>query len=957
MATSTEHLNLALLATGESVGTWGIPLNNNFSKIDVLAGEVINASGPEQDLNDRFNSIEQEIEDARGVMPLLGERLNVLLQADGNIRIEAVPKATQSQIGVTRLSINPVIADTPIALGENDPRLLLQSEHDELVNGGNTALHKHLLINGASDVQATYSEIDQALYGIGTGVTSANLTSLTNGSIIPDALHKHQGAGLANEGLVRLSVTPALISDPIAVGDNDPRMLTQGQHDGLVLGNSTSIHKHLLIDGASDLTVTATILNQLAGSSGKVTATNLNLLTEGSPTGTGASDASQLHHHDNAYYRKAEVDAHLNNLSTEIDGDIETHNAADISHTGANFSLGDVIMTSLAMNEDGELLSLHKGNGDGDNTPKLVVRDGSGVSKAYIDSEGDITCNNITVNGDQTLIGDSLVETSFTINGTLDVSGNTTLGDGPDDLVINCLTSAFNGDITLTGGITGAAAYNGIVIEDLNTAQIATQTEVTNARKGEADLVTQITAMENATTAVLDEVIAARNTEASLDAKVDAMDATTLLVTNEVNTARGGETSLDTRLDNIEASETAHEVRSDNPHLVTFTQSIAADGSDVTKNELETLTDGANADGLHFHEEYRSEIENSKASPVLPGSPFVSMSARLDAGDQVSENIATEVINARTDVSSFTHESLDARLDTKENELDIWKQRTDNPHLVTFTQAVSADGITDVLASEIETLTNTSNADALHIHNKYDTTTLEVETARDGQGSLNARLNTMESGIGNHEGLTNNPHGVTITQAVTADAVSTLTISELEGVTNGSNADGLHVHDVYTATSNEVVTARDSAAFGSVYGTLDARLEVGETELVNARTSDIYGSYGTLDARLEVADAEINTARNGLGSLNIRLTAMQDEITLNTAKATPVTQTIAVATTTWSILHNLNTKDIIVTIYDASDVEIFKEAANITSITTTNLNTVDIVFPTAQDGRVIVTGV
>ncbi len=1004
MATSTPYLNLALLATGESVGTWGIPLNNNFSKIDVLAGEVINGRGPEGDLDGRFNAIEQEIIDARGVMPALDDRLSVLLQSDGNIIIEAVPTSSQIQIGVTRLSVNPTTVGMPIAVGDNDGRMLTQGEHDELVTGGNTALHKHLLINGASDVQATYAEINQAIYGIGGSVTSANLTTLTDGSAVPNSLHTHPPAGFANHGFIRLSVTAADINDPVAVGDNDPRMLTQGQHDELVLSNPTALHKHLLVDGASDLVVTATVLNQLAGSSNKVTATNLNILTEGSPVGTGAQDATQLHHHDSAYYRKAEVDTHLTNLSNEIDSDIDTHNTADISHTGANFNLGDVIMSSLAMSEDGEILSLHKGGSDLNNTPKLVVRDGAGVSKAYIDSEGDITCNNITVNGDQTLLGDSLVETSFTINGWLNVIGDTTLGDGTDFLVANCITSTFNGDIALTGGITGATGYNGIDIVALDAAQTATQAEVTTARKSEADLVTQITKMETATTTVSDEVIAARNTEASLDAKIDAMDATTLLVTNEVNTARGGQADLDTRLDNIEASESSHTVRNDNPHLVTITQAVNADGgTDITINELETLTDGADADGLHFHESYSIEIENSKTSPVLPGSPFASMSSRLDAGDQVSENIAAEIIDARTDIYAVAHVSLDARLDTRETEFEAWQVRADNPHTVTLTQSVSADGTTDVTGAELETLTNTSNADALHVHDAYAITTLEVETARGGQGTLDARLDTMDTGLATHEARNDNPHTVTITQAVSADTVSTLTIAALEGVTDGGDADGLHLHTKYDTSYNEVVAARDSTQYGVIYGSLDGRLEVSETEIVNARNSNVFGAYSTLDGRLEASDSEINVARGGTADLNTRLGQMDTTqsthesnaanphtVTLTQSVSADSVSTVTVAdleavtagggvndadlqhshatydakvnkyietvasAATWTITHSLNTKDVTVTVYDDLDVMVMQAA--ITSITTTDVDTVDIVFGAAQVGRVVITG-
>lgn len=41
---------------------------------------------------------------------------------------------------------------------------------------------------------------------------------------------------------------------------------------------------------------------------------------------------------------------------------------------------------------------------------------------------------------------------------------------------------------------------------------------------------------------------------------------------------------------------------------------------------------------------------------------------------------------------------------------------SDNPHSVTFTQAVTADAGTNITAAEAETLTNGSDADALHTH-------------------------------------------------------------------------------------------------------------------------------------------------------------------------------------------------------------------------------------------------
>lgn len=53
---------------------------------------------------------------------------------------------------------------------------------------------------------------------------------------------------------------------------------------------------------------------------------------------------------------------------------------------------------------------------------------------------------------------------------------------------------------------------------------------------------------------------------------------------------------------NSHAAIDAHIASSANPHSVTFTQAVAADGgTDITAAEAETLTDGSNADALHSH--------------------------------------------------------------------------------------------------------------------------------------------------------------------------------------------------------------------------------------------------------------------------------------------------------------------------------------------------------------------
>lgn len=61
------------------------------------------------------------------------------------------------------------------------------------------------------------------------------------------------------------------------------------------------------------------------------------------------------------------------------------------------------------------------------------------------------------------------------------------------------------------------------------------------------------------------------------------------------------------------------------------------------------------------------------------------------------------------DIGSNNHAAIDTHLGS-----------TNNPHGVTFTQAVTADPNTDITAAEAETLTDGSDADSLHTHKTFD---------------------------------------------------------------------------------------------------------------------------------------------------------------------------------------------------------------------------------------------
>lgn len=812
MATTTPYLALALLGTGESVGTWGTPLNNNFSKIDILAGEIITARGSEADINERFNTIESEISEARGTLPRLDDRLSHMLNDDGTIRIENMPTSTTADLGVTRLSVNPAVAGQPIAVGDNDPRVLTTGQVSGLTGGGNTTLHSHTLAWGATDVSATASEVNQALDGIGASVTAVKLTALTNGTQVDNTYHTHPDAGFGIKGFSQLSVTPLSATSPIAVGDNDPRVLTQTEHNELTSAGVTALHGHNLVDGARDLTVTATVLNQLTGAGATVTASNLNLLTNG-------ADITSLHHHDNRYYTKAQSDATTTSLQNYANNAVTTHNNSNTAHQGDNLQLGDVTLNSFNINTAGITGTIQANGADTANQLKFVVKDFSGVNKATIDASGNLVVENLTVNGTSTIVDTETIQNDAVVTDDLTVNGDTTLGDNNavDNLVVNCVTSTFNGDLSITGGITISGTVDGVDVSARDAVLTATVNEITTARNGEANLANRINGIGSDVTAV----------------------------ENEISNARNGEVDLVTRINNVESDSNAHNVLNNNPHTVTITQAVAADGgTDVTVTELETLTDGSNADALHVHAATDAELTAARNSAIYGA--FGSLDARMEASDTILNNHNTEIVNARgpeasidarldaieSDVSSNSGDVATAQADAAQANADLATHESDNanPHSVTITQAIAADGGTDITVGQLETLTDGSNADALHTHPVLQN---EITAARNSSvygafGSIDARLESTEGILNGHTTEINNAKGGEVSIDARLDAI--------EGDVSQNTGDiATNTSDI-TSVTNEVTTARGGEA------NLDTRLDNIESDIVTAGYSNTYSA-------------------------------------------------------------------------------------------------------------------
>ena len=632
MSTTTPYLSLTLLATGESVGTWGIPLNNNFQLIDTLAGEVISARNGQSNIDTRFDLIESEITTARGSKSNLNERINTVINSNGEINTSSLPLAHYSSLGVTKLSTAPDNSSEPIAIGTNDSRILTEANHLALTNSNITHLHKHTLDNDIPDIIATSTEINQALHNIESSVTASHLNSLTNGSSIPSSLHYHAGGTLNSTGMVELSVTPDNANHPIAVGTNDPRMLSQSEKDQLTTNNITTLHKHNLVNGATDLTVTATVLNQLTGANTSVSASNLNILTNGSTT--------NLHNHNNDYYTKTESDNHNTLNQQYADNKISIHNNDNNAHNGHDLILGEIICNKLTSSASGENLVINSHTNDNVNTKKIGVKDTSGVFKMYVDTLGNLTCNDLTVNGTNTIVNTTTLNQEVIATSNLTVNGNTTLGNdnSVDILTINCLTSTIHGDLSIDGGLNTGGTINGFDINNIDNRITNNFNSITN-------------------------------------------------INNEISVARDGQVSLYDKIHSIDTDLTSFKALNNNPHTVTITQAITADGgTDITVLELETLTDGSNADALHTHSAIQTELSNALNSAIY-GS-FTSLDERLENDETKINDLNTEIINARNGMTS-----LDTRLDGIDNTVSIL-----NTNLTSLnTEVVNArNGLTDL---------------------------------------------------------------------------------------------------------------------------------------------------------------------------------------------------------------------------------------------------------------------
>lgn len=360
------------------------------------------------------------------------------------------------------------------------------------------------------------------------------------------------------------------------------------------------------------------------------------------------------------------------------------------------------------------------------------------------------------------ILSPNLTATGVTLTTFLIVRrGTTNLTTAADAKFINTI------GITAGGG-GGAPPGTWLGLLDTTTASYvgeAGNTPQVNAGETALELVENPTAHNTSTTAHLNH------------SKIDGSIAYTGEVVVVTPTASGSAANMGY----VDGEITTHAGNADAHHAEAHTIASHSDTT-ATGAELETLTDGSNADALHSH--------------AGAGAPeFADDAFRVQGSSDATKELAFEVDGLTTATTrTVTMPDKNLTLD------DIADTRTPSAHTIASHSDTSATG------AELDTLTDGSNADALHAHagggpgfiddvfriNDDGDNTKQIAFQASGITTATTRTITMPN-----KDVTLDDVGDTRTpaaHAIASHSDTSATGAELDTLTDGSNADTLHSH-------------------------------------------------------------------------------------------------------------------------------------------------------------------
>jgi hypothetical protein len=233
---------------------------------------------------------------------------------------------------------------------------------------------------------------------------------------------------------------------------------------------------------------------------------------------------------------------------------------------------------------------------------------------------------------------------------------------------------------------------------------------------------------------------------------------------------------------------------------------VSHSDTSATGPELDTLTDGSDADSLHYHK--YTNISGTVPSGALPPHTHTESDITDLDHDAIKIQGRTVYSGAPNDGDIFVWNDSQSR----------WEPAATSTGVAPHTIQSHID--TNATGAQLNTLTDGSNADSLHTHTSFSGATFSGTTIFNGDINFGDNIisgtgdiyannfygtfsGTITSGTIDHDELTNvtpNQHHDEL-HTIASHSDTSATGPELDTLTDGSNADSLHTHTTFSGAT------------------------------------------------------------------------------------------------------------------------------------------------------------